>query len=86
MLLHHKHEGLVVVGVQVRHLHARLLLLTDPLPLGVQQLDLDVGVGGPCDVHLLEFLALQDTDGQLKILIRSREGSQLPRSGTHLQH
>jgi hypothetical protein len=58
-------KGFVVVGVEVGSLHRRLLLLADPLPLRVEELDLDVGVGGAGDVHLLQPLALQDTDRQL---------------------
>ena len=69
VFLNNKNKGLVVVRVQVGHLHARLLLLSDPLPLRVQELDLDVGIRGAGDVHLLEFLALQDTDGELKHFI-----------------
>ncbi len=43
-LLDHEDEGLVVVRVEVGVLHRRLLLLPNPLPLGVQQLDLDVRI------------------------------------------
>ena len=69
MLLHHENKRFVVVRVQVGHLHARLLLLSDPLPLGVEELDLDVGVARAGDVHLLEFLTFQDTDGELQNII-----------------
>ena len=62
VFLHYEDKGLVKVRVEICVLNRSFLLLPDPLALGVQQLDLDVGVRGPCDVHLLEFLALQDTD------------------------
>ena len=64
-LLDDKDKGFVVVGVQVGSLHRGLLLLANALPLGVQELDLDVGVGGAGDVHLLQPLALQDPNSQL---------------------
>ncbi len=43
-LIDHEDEGLVVVGVEVGILDGRLLLLADPLPLRVQQLDLNVRI------------------------------------------
>ena len=36
------------------------LLLSDALALVVEQLDLDVGVGGAGQVHLLQFARLQN--------------------------
>ena len=66
MLLHDKDEGLVVVGVQVSHLNTCFLLLSNPLSLGVEQFDLDVGVRGASDVHLLQFLTLEDANSELR--------------------
>ena len=43
-LFDHEDEGLVVVRVEVGVLHRRLLLLTDALPLRVQQFDLHVRI------------------------------------------
>ena len=58
-LLDDEDEGLVPVGIQVAALHARLLFLPDPLLLGVEQLELDVGVRGSRDVHLLQLAGLE---------------------------
>ena len=73
MLLHHENKRFVVVGVQVGHLHAGLLLLPNPLPLGVEELYLDIRIRGSGDVHLLKLLAFQDTNCQLQMLDSEKE-------------
>ena len=40
--------------------HRGLLLLSDALALVVEELDLDVGVGGASQVHLLQLARLQN--------------------------
>ena len=66
VFLHHEDEGLVVVRVQVGHLHTRFFLFPDPLALRVEELYLDVGIRGAGDVHLLQLLTLQNSDGELQ--------------------
>ena len=44
LLFDNEDKAFIVVGVQVAHLDRRLLLLSDPLPLSVQQLDLYVRI------------------------------------------
>ena len=44
LLFYDEDKALIVVGVEVAHLHRRLLLLPDSLPLPVQQLDLNVRI------------------------------------------
>ena len=65
-LLNDKYKRFVVVRVEVGVLDRCLLLLADPLALRVEQLDLHVGVRGSRDVHLLQFLAFQNANCQLK--------------------
>ena len=65
MLLHQEYKGLVEVRVQIGILNRSFLLLSDSLSFGVEELYLDVGIRGAGDVHLLQLLTLQDTNGQL---------------------
>ena len=44
LLFYDEDKALIVVGVEVAHLHRRLLLLPDSLPLPIQQLDLNVRI------------------------------------------
>ena len=44
LLFDNEDKALIIVGVEVAHLHRRLLLLSDPLALSVQQLDLYVRI------------------------------------------
>ena len=44
LLLNYKNKAFIIIRVEVPHLHARLLLLPDPLPSPVKQLDLYVGI------------------------------------------
>ena len=44
LLFDNEDKALIIVGVEVAHLHRRLLLFPDPLPLSVQQLDLYVRI------------------------------------------
>lgn len=44
LLFYDEDKALIVVGVEVAHLHRRLLLLPNPLSLPVQQLDLNVRI------------------------------------------
>ena len=44
LLFDNEDKALIIVGVEVAHLHRRLLLLPNPLPLSVQQLDLYVRI------------------------------------------
>ena len=44
LLFYDEDKALIVVRVEVAHLHRRLLLLPDSLPLPVQQLDLNVRI------------------------------------------
>lgn len=43
-LFHHEDKRLVVVGIQVGVLHRGLFLFADAFSLGVEQLDLDIGI------------------------------------------
>ena len=44
LLFYDEDKALIVVRVEVAHLHRRLLLLPNPLSLPVQQLDLNVRI------------------------------------------
>ena len=65
VFLHYEDKGLVKVRVEICVLNRSFLLLPDPLALGVEELYLDVGIRGAGDVHLLQLLTLQDSNGQL---------------------
>ena len=66
VFLHNEDKGLVKVRVEICVLNRSFLLLPDPLSFRVEELYLDVGIRGAGDVHLLQLLTLQNSDGELQ--------------------
>ena len=57
--LNDKHKWFIPVRIEIAALDTRLLLLSNSLPLGIKQLQLDVGIRCTSDVHLLQFPGFQ---------------------------
>ena len=66
VFLHYEDKGLIKVGVEICVLNRSFLLLPDSLSFRVEELYLDVGIRGAGDVHLLQLLTLQNSDGELQ--------------------
>ena len=66
VFLHNEDKGLVKVRVEICVLNRSFLLLSDSLSFRVEELYLDVGIRGAGDVHLLQLLTLQNSDGELQ--------------------
>ena len=58
----YEHEWLVPVRIQITTLYTCLLLLADSLTLGIEKLELDIGIWSSSDVHLFQFSCLQHSD------------------------
>ena len=59
--VNNENKGFIPVRVQVATLHACLLLLPNPLLLGVKQLQLNIWIRCSSNIHLLQLASLQNS-------------------------
>ena len=71
IFFNNEYKWFIIIGIQVCIFHCSFLFLSNPFSFWVQQLDLDIRIRSSSNIHLLQLLALQDTNCQLKIVISS---------------